>query len=102
VKVVWTDRARQHLRAIHEYIAQDSPIAATRFVDRLTRKSESLARFPSIGHVVPEYETEPSSSAVRQILEGSYRVIYRVTPDRIEVIAVIHGARQLPPLDGLR
>src|SRR5262245_13274908 len=95
MKVVWTDRARRHLRAIHDYIAEDSPQNATRMVDRITRKSESLARLPLSGHIVPEYENQ----TVRQILEGNYRIIHRVKPDRVEVIAVIHGARELPPPD---
>ena len=89
--------ARRHLRAIHDYIAADSPRNATRMVDRITRKSELLRRSPTLGQVVPEYEIE----SVRQILEGSYRIIHRVRPDRVEVLAVIHGARELPPLDSL-
>ena len=97
MKVSWTDRARRHLRAIHDYIAEDSPRSATRLADRITRKTETLGRFPLSGHVVPEYETE----SVRQILEGNYRIIHRVRPDRIEVLAVIHGARELPSLDSL-
>ena len=101
MKVVWTDRARRHLRSIHDYIAQDSPRSATRIVDRITRKSESLAKYPLSGHVVPEYENELSEPIVRQILEGNYRIIHRVKPDRVEVLAVIHGARELPSLNSL-
>ena len=101
MRVLWTDRARRHLRAIHDYIAQDSNVAAKRMVDRLTRKSHMLVDFPNIGHVVPEYETDPTSLVVRQILEGNYRIIYRVNTRCIEIVAVIHGAQQLPPLQGL-
>jgi toxin ParE1/3/4 len=97
LKVAWTYRARAHLRAIHDYVAADSPRSATRLVDRITRKSESLARFPLIGHTIPEYESE----SIRQVLEGNYRIIHRIKPDRVEVIAVIHGARELPSLDSL-
>jgi plasmid stabilization system protein ParE len=50
-----------------------------------------------LGHVVPEY----NSPSIRQILEGNYRIIHRVRQDRIEVLAVIHGARELPPVDSL-
>jgi toxin ParE1/3/4 len=66
-------------------------------VDRITNKSKSLGRHPRIGHVVPEYHSE----SIRQILEGNYRIIYRTLPDRVEILAVIHGARELPPLDSL-
>ncbi|HEX5103995.1 MAG TPA: type II toxin-antitoxin system RelE/ParE family toxin [Pirellulaceae bacterium] len=102
MKVHWTERARRNLRAIHDYIAEDSPNYAIRMVDRITRKTESLARFPMLGHVVPEYEAEQGTEpTVRQILEGNYRVIYRLRPDRVQVLTVIHGARQLPPLEAL-
>src|SRR5439155_17396370 len=101
MKVVWTDRARRHLRAIHNYIAEDSPRNATRMIDRITRKSESLARWPLSGHIVPEYAGEPTQQSVRQILQGNYRIIYRVKPDCIQVLAVIHAARELPSLDSL-
>ena len=101
MKVFWTDRARRHLRAIHDYIAADSPHNATRIVDRITRKSELLGQSPLLGHVVPEYESKLNEPIVRQILEGNYRIIHRVLPHRVEVLAVIHGARELPPLDSL-
>ena len=51
-----------------------------RIVDRITRKSETLARFPLSGHVVPEYETELNPPSVRQILEGNYRIIHECNP----------------------
>jgi toxin ParE1/3/4 len=97
VKVSWTDKARRHLRAIHDYTAADSPRNAMRMVDRITRKSEMVGRAPAIGHVVPEYDDE----SVRQVLEGTYRIIHRLRLDRIEVLAVIHGARELPSLEPL-
>jgi len=53
------------------------------------------------GHLVPEYEIEPGGSIIRQVLEGNYRIIHRVKPDCVEVLAVIHGARELPTLDSL-
>jgi len=97
VSVFWTDRARRHLRAIHDYIAADSPRNAMRMVDRITRKTRVLGRSPNLGHVVPEYD----SASIRQILEGNYRIIHRIQPDRVEVLAIIHGARELPPIDSL-
>ena len=41
---------------------------------------------------MPEYEDE----AIRELLEPPYRIIYRVREERIEILAVVHGARQLP------
>lgn len=91
MRVHWTDTAQGHLRAIHDYIRQDSPEYARRMVDRLTRRSVQIAQFPRSGRKVPECETDD----VREVIEAAYRVIYRIKPDQIDVLAVIHGARDL-------
>ena len=65
---------------------------ARQVVDRITRKSERLGMFPLSGAEVPEYG-DPS---IREVLYRSYRVIYRVRPDQVDVVAVLHGAKPLP------
>lgn len=42
----WTDTAEAHLDAIHNYIAQNSPEYAKLIVDRLTRRSQQIGKFP--------------------------------------------------------
>jgi toxin ParE1/3/4 len=93
VKVHWTNTAVEHLLAIYEFIARDSPTYGQRTVDRLTARSRQLAAFPLSGAVVSEYQ----SSDIREIVERPYRLIYRVTADRVDVLAVVHGAQLLPP-----
>lgn len=44
-----------------------------------------------VGRVVPENSDE----SVREILYQHYRIIYRLKNDYIEVLTVIHGARDL-------
>ena len=90
MKVHWTDLAIENLADIHEYIARSSSQYAPRMVDRLTRRSEQIGSFPHAGRVVPEIE-HPN---IREVFEGPYRIIYRIRTDRIDVLAVIHGARQ--------
>ena len=60
-------------------------------VDLLTRRSEQISKFPSSGRIVPEFETEQ----IREVIEGSYRIIYYIKPDQIDVLAVIHGSQQI-------
>jgi addiction module RelE/StbE family toxin len=91
VKVYWTDTAVKHLSAIYAYIAQNSPQYAARVVDRLTRRSEQIANFPLSGRIVPEFQTEQ----IREVIEGSYRIIYYIKSDQIDVLAVIHGSQQI-------
>jgi len=91
MRVNWTDNALKHLLDIYEYILQNSPFYAERMVDRLTKRSEQIASFPMSGHNVPEYSAED----IREIIERPYRIIYRIKPDQIDVLAVVHGARLL-------
>jgi toxin ParE1/3/4 len=91
MKVHWTDTAEKHLDAIYSYIAQDSPEYARRMVDRLTRRSQQIAKFPFSGRRVTEYDADQ----IREVIEGSFRVIYHIKSDQIDVLAVIHGAMDL-------
>ena len=52
---------------------------------------ERIARFPRSGSVVPELMNE----SIRELVHGNYRIVYRLGEGRIEVIAVVHGARLL-------
>lgn len=60
-------------------------------VDRLTRRSQQIADFPLSGRVVPEFETKQ----IREIIEGSYRIIYYIKPEQIDILAVLHGSQQI-------
>jgi addiction module RelE/StbE family toxin len=92
MRVHWTNAARCHLQAIHDFIARDSKSYASRMVDRLTRRSQQLADHPLIGAKAEEYE----GKEIREIFVKPYRLFYRVKPDQIDILAVIHAARELP------
>jgi addiction module RelE/StbE family toxin len=93
MKVHWTDTAQRHLDAIYHFIAQDSPAYAKRMLDRLTRRSQQIGEFPFSGRSVPEYEMQQ----IREVIEGPYRIIYYITADQIDVLAVLHGAQDITP-----
>jgi plasmid stabilization system protein ParE len=92
VKVFWTATAIECLSAIHDYIAKNSTLYAKRLVDRLIRRSQQIGNFPFSGRIVPEFGVEQ----IREVIEGSYRIIYYIKPNQIEVLAVIHGAQEIP------
>ena len=85
--VVWTAPAKQQLRDIFEYIRKSSPYYAVKVVETLVSRSETLETFPERGRIVPEF----NSSSVREIYIYSYRLIYEIQSDRINILAVIHG-----------
>ena len=91
MRVHWTDSAIAHLLDIYEYIARDSSIYAKRMIDRITRRSEQIADFPMSGRKVREYETDN----IREMIERPYRIIYRIKPDQIDVLAIVHYVQLL-------
>lgn len=90
MRIFWTDAALGQLEAIRDYLAQTSPEYAQRVVERLVKRSEQIAAFPYSGRMLPEYEMDE----VRQVLESSYRLIYLIKEQQIEILAVIHTARK--------
>ncbi len=91
MRIHWTETAQEHLDGIYAYIAQDSPKYALRMVDRLTRRSQQIADVPLSGRCVPEYDMDQ----IREVIEWPFRIIYHIKPDQVDVIAVIHGARNV-------
>jgi plasmid stabilization system protein ParE len=91
-QVSWAPAALADLEAIAQFIARDSQQYADAFVQRVVAIVEDLPRFPRAGRIVPEYGQE----TLREVLVGNYRIVYRVLHARIEVAAVVHGARQMP------
>lgn len=92
MRVHWTARAETRLDAIHAYIAQENPSAAVRLVQAMLSRSQQIGEFPSSGRRVPDYARDD----VRELIEGDYRIIYLILADRIDVLAVMHGAQLLP------
>ena len=93
--ILWTETARADLRSLHAHIARDSPLYARRMVGRVKRSVERLRRSPGSGEIVPEWDRPE----IRQIIAASYRVIYRWRGQVVEILGVIHAARQLPGHD---
>jgi plasmid stabilization system protein ParE len=92
VNVHWTETALAHVMAVRDYIARDSPGYAQAMADRIVRRTEILEDIPLLGAEVPEYGDE----SIRELFEHPYRIVYRLLPHQIDVIAVIHGARRMP------
>ena len=90
-----TSRARSDLVEIWERIAEDSETAADAFVDRLMTTIRGLGSNPFIGRRRDELRRGYRSFPV-----GRYVVFYRVAEPGVEVMHVIHGARDLTRLLG--
>ncbi|HEX7759460.1 MAG TPA: type II toxin-antitoxin system RelE/ParE family toxin [Caulobacteraceae bacterium] len=75
------------------YIAADNVNAATRVLDLIEQAEMRLCEFPDLGQARPEVRAD-----LRHWPVGSYLVVYRVTSSRLEIVRVVHGARNLVDL----
>ena len=91
VKLVWTELAIRDLQSIHSYIAKDSRVYADRYIEKIISRIDQLERFPKSGRIVPEYADE----AIRELIEGNYRIVYRINLDHIGIVRIHHAAKLL-------
>jgi len=94
-RIYWTRQSREDLRAIRNFIARDAPKTASAYVRRLRQSVERLRIFPLSGQVVAELAREE----IREVLQGNYRLIYRVSDRRVDILTVFPGARLLTDSD---
>jgi len=92
VEVKWTDQSIQDIDNIAEYISQDSVNYAELQVNDFFERAEILNEFPNTGRIVPEFKDKN----IRELIVGSYRLIYFILrEERIDILAVHHSARLL-------
>ncbi len=88
VKILWTELALEDLRIIHTYIAQDSNSYASRYIEKLLARVTQLESFPRLGKMVPEFGIE----SIRELIEGNYRIVYRIKNEVVYIARVQHSA----------
>jgi toxin ParE1/3/4 len=91
VKIAWTLWSRTRLLEIVDFVAADDPAAAARLFERLVQRGESLATFPLRGRRVPEMP----GSDLRELVDGGYRIVYRVKGSTVEILTVFEGHQLL-------
>nr|CBX30605.1 hypothetical protein N47_E41170 [uncultured Desulfobacterium sp.] len=91
-RIRWTNEAEKWLRDIHDYIAQDNPIAAQRVISAIYEKAQILKDFPEIGY---KHRTEPEGE-IRILLYGHYRIAYLIRDkDLIDILGIFHGVMEI-------
>ena len=85
-----TPRARTDLIEIWRYIADDSVTNADSFIDKLHETIQALAHQPGTGR-----RREELGSGILSFPFGRYVIFYRAIPKAIEIIRVLHGARDI-------
>ena len=91
--VLRTSQANLDLVEIALRMAKENPTAADRWLDRICEKCQILACTPDLGR--KRYDLAPN---LRGSPVGNYIIFYRPTAEGIQVVRVLHGARDIPSL----
>lgn len=92
-RVVLTDAAKQDQLEIWLYIAADNPDAADRLLDEMDETLRLLSSAPGLGRA-----RDDIAPGLRYFPIENYLILYEALPDGINVVRLVHGARQLAQL----
>ena len=95
MKIFWSPLAAERLENIYDYISFDNKAAAQKVVERIFKKVETLAKNPERGRKVPE----ANRVEIREVLEGEYRIIYRIESKRVSILTIRNFKQLLPDKD---
>jgi toxin ParE1/3/4 len=82
--------ARRDLDEIHDFIALDKPEAARRWLKKTMDQFAWLANDPGSGEARDDIRPE-----VRSVSHGNYVIFFRVRQEHLEIVRVLHGARDV-------
>lgn len=91
--VIFSPAAESDLDDIWYHIALDNPSAADRTIDKLRQRLEQLTAFPESGRARPDIAPNARSLTV-----GNHIALYRLSDRGLEIVRVVHGARDLTDL----
>lgn len=94
MKVVFTDAAEADIETIGDYIALSNPSRAVSLIREIRVKCLSLHDAPHAFPLLPNQQ----ASGIRRRVHGNYLIFYRVGPEAVEILHVLHGARDLEPI----
>ena len=91
MRLKWTAPAIRDLVSAGDFIAVDNPAAATKMAARVLEAVESLLEYPAIGR-----EGRLSDSREMVVTGTPFIVIYRLRMPTVQILRVLHHARQWP------
>jgi len=95
VELRWSESAVKDLEELCNYISIDSGEYAKNIARRIIDNIETAATFPYSGRIVPEYNNE----MIREKILLNYRIIYRIFEDKMEIVRIIHHARDFNQIE---
>ena len=92
MKVLWTPEAQQDRVDIWDYITAGNPRAAVRMDELFSDAAARLSEHPKLGK-------QGKIPGTRELIpHESYRLVYEIDQQTVWVLALVHTARQWPPV----
>ena len=95
MKIKWSPLAVERIGEISDYIAQDSPVAAEKWIHSIFSRVEQVKDFSQSGRFVPEINRKD----IRELIIANYRIIYRIETRVVSILTVRHSRQILPEED---
>ncbi len=92
MKIIWSPLAVDRASEIVDYISQDKPLAAEKWIETVFSNVEVILSSPEIGRVVPEI----GDNHFREFLYGNYRIIYKIDHNQLLILTIRHVKQLLP------
>jgi plasmid stabilization system protein ParE len=92
--VWWSETAEKDLLSIIEYIARENPLQARKKFREIKKRAESLSAFPDRGKIVQELQDQ-GITLYRELVIGPWRIIYRVSDNRVYVLSVLDSRQNV-------
>lgn len=89
-------QAEGDLIEMWQYISSDGVEAANSLLDSFTEKFELIAEYPKVGRARPELGRN-----LRSFPAGRYVIFYRPKSDAVEIVRVLHSARDIDAIFNL-
>ncbi len=93
MNIIWSPLAIEQVQHIASYIALDKPSIAVQWAEKIFNSVERLSDFPNSGRIVPEIKR----NEIREIVQGNYRVIYKIKPKEVLILVVKSYRQKLKP-----
>ena len=92
-EIITRPEADADLIQIWLYIAEDSPTAADRLLDRINSISQIVAENPMMGQ-----SQDDLAPGLRSFPMGNYLIFYQPIEDGIEIVRVLNASRDISSL----
>jgi toxin ParE1/3/4 len=93
----WSHAAKADLSEIIEYIDKDPPQTVLKVLKTLESQTKKLDQFPKSGRIIPELKKH-NIYKYRELIHAPWRIFYKTEEEKVFILAVIDGRRNVEDL----